>query len=77
MHDLDRAVRVALVDLGRDRPDLGARELGRERLDLALLVAQVSRGRRRMGHAGKRNGAGSGGTPRLDFPSFPEGWQSG
>ena len=39
--DVERAVRVALVDLGRDRADLGARELARERLDLALLVGQA------------------------------------
>ena len=38
---VDGAVGVALVDLGRDGPDLGAGELGGERLDLALLVGQI------------------------------------
>ena len=42
--DVDGAVGVALVDLGRDRPDLGAGELGGERLDLALLVGQIGGG---------------------------------
>jgi hypothetical protein len=42
--DVDGAVGVALVDLGRDGPDLGAGELGGERLDLALLVGQIGGG---------------------------------
>ena len=70
-------MRVALVDLGRDGPDLGPRELGGEGLDLALLVGQVGGRRGGMGHAGKRNGAWPAGTPWLESPSLPEGWQSG
>ncbi len=34
---------VGLVDLGGDRADLGAGEIARERLDLALLLGQVER----------------------------------
>ena len=41
--DVDRRVGVALVDVGRDRPDLGPRELARKRLDLALVVGQIER----------------------------------
>jgi hypothetical protein len=41
VHKLDRAVRVALVHLGRGRADLAARELPRQLLDLALIVGQI------------------------------------
>ncbi len=44
VHDLDRAVRVALVDVRRNRADLGARKLTCERLDFTLLIGQLDHG---------------------------------
>ena len=48
--DVERRVGVALVDVGRHGADLGARELARERLDLALVVGQIERLGCQFGH---------------------------
>ena len=69
-HHLERRDDVGLVDLGGDRADLGAGEVARKRLDLALLVAQAGAVRRGNRHRGKQR-------IRVECAGFPEGWQSG